>query len=183
MSAPRNRFARCALAAGFALALLAAPAFAAPRLTIEGDQFLLDGKPHLIRSGEIHYPRIPREFWRERLHQARAMGLNTVTTYVFWNLHEPEPGQFDFSGNLDIAAFIRIAQEEGLDVIVRPGPYICTELDFGGFPAWLLRTPGLRVRSMDPRFLAAGERYLRRVHQELAPLLSTRGGPIVMMQI
>ena len=183
MSALRNRFATCALAAGLAFGLLSSPAFAAPRFAIEGDQFLLDGKPHVIRSGEIHYPRIPREFWRERLHQARAMGLNTITTYVFWNLHEPEPGQFDFSGNLDIAAFIRIAKEEGLDVIVRPGPYICTELDFGGFPAWLLRTPGLRVRSMDPRFLAAGLRYLRRVHQELDPLLSTRGGPILMMQI
>jgi beta-galactosidase len=183
MTGFRRRAAACALAAALSLAMLAAPATAAPRFAIEGDQFLLDGKPHLIRSGEMHYPRIPREFWRERLRQARAMGLNTVTTYVFWNLHEPEPGRFDFSGNLDIAAFIRTAREEGLDVIVRPGPYICTELDFGGFPAWLLRTPGLRVRSMDPRYLAAGERYLRRVHQELAPLLSTRGGPILMMQI
>lgn len=166
----------------------AAPAAAAaaahtPRFAIEGEQFLLDGKPHLIRSGELHYPRIPRALWRERLRQARAMGLNTITTYVFWNLHEPEPGRFDFSGNLDIAEFIRIARQEGLDAIVRPGPYICTELDFGGFPAWLLRTEGLRVRSMDPRYLAAGERYLRRVHQELAPLLSSRGGPILMMQI
>ncbi|MGO1070511.1 beta-galactosidase [Lysobacter sp. CA199] len=177
------RIAACALGAALSLALSSAPALASPRFAIEGDRFMLDGKPHLIRSGEMHYPRIPREFWRERLRQARAMGLNTVTTYVFWNLHEPEPGQFDFSGNLDIAAFIRTAQEEGLDVIVRPGPYICTELDFGGFPAWLLRTPGLRVRSMDPRFLAAGERYLRRVHRELAPLLSSRGGPILMMQI
>ncbi|WP_255594980.1 beta-galactosidase family protein [Lysobacter sp. BMK333-48F3] len=167
---------------GLALAL-PAQAAAAPRFAIDGDRFLLDGKPHLIRSGELHYPRIPRAFWRERLRQAKAMGLNTVTTYVFWNLHEPEPGRFDFSGDLDIAAFVRTAAEEGLDVIVRPGPYICTELDFGGYPAWLLRTPGLRVRSMDPRYLAAGERYLRRVHQELGPLLSTRGGPILMMQV
>lgn len=184
------RLAALAFAPAVALALAAAPASAAgaagaatPRFAIDGDRFLRDGKPHLIRSGELHYPRIPRAFWRERLRQARAMGLNAVTTYVFWNLHEPEPGRFDFSGNLDIAAFVRTAEEEGLDVIVRPGPYICTELDFGGFPAWLLRTPGLRVRSMDPRYLAAGERYLRRVHRELAPLLSSRGGPILMMQI
>lgn len=182
VNALRQRIAVRAVA--FALSLLCClPALAAPRFAIDGDRFLLDGKPHLIRSGEMHYPRIPRELWRERLRQARAMGLNTVTTYVFWNLHEPEPGQFDFSGNLDIAAFVRTAKEEGLDTIVRPGPYICTELDFGGFPAWLLRTPGLRVRSMDPRYLAAGERYLRRVQRELAPLLSSRGGPILMMQI
>ncbi|MGO1001334.1 glycoside hydrolase family 35 protein [Lysobacter sp. CA196] len=179
--ARRHRIATALLGLGLAFASLGS--FAAPRFAIEGDRFLLDGKPHLIRSGEMHYPRIPREFWRERLRQARAMGLNTVTTYVFWNLHEPEPGRFDFSGNLDLAAFIRTAKEEGLDVIVRPGPYICTELEFGGFPAWLLRTPGLRVRSMDPRFLTAVERYLRRTHEELAPLLSTHGGPILMMQV
>lgn len=160
------------------------PAFAAATsFAIEGAHFLRDGKPHVIRSGEIHYPRVPREYWRDRFRKARAMGLNTIQTYVFWNLHEPEPGRFDFSGNLDIAEFVRIAGEEGLDVIVRPGPYICTELDFGGFPAWLLRTPGLRVRSFDPRFLRASARYLKRLGRELAPLMVTRGGPIVMAQI
>ena len=170
--------------AAIAAALAAAPALSAPgRFAIEGAHFMLDGKPHLIRSGEMHYPRIPRAYWRDRLRKAKAMGLNTITTYVFWNLHEPEPGRFDFSGNLDIAQFIRIAREEGLDTIVRPGPYICTEVDFGGFPAWLLGTPGLRVRSMDPRFLQASARYLGRLGKELAPLLSTRGGPILMMQV
>ena len=153
------------------------------RFAIEGRHFLRDGKPHVIRSAEIHYPRVPRAYWRDRLQKARAMGLNTVQTYVFWNLHEPEPGRFDFSGNLDVAEFVRIAGEEGLDVIVRPGPYICTEIDFGGFPAWLLRTPGLRVRSMDPRFLAASARYMQRVGRELAPQMVTRGGPIVMAQV
>lgn len=150
---------------------------------VEGAHFVRDGKPHVIRSGEIHYPRVPREYWRDRLRKAKAMGLNTIQTYVFWNLHEPEPGKFDFSGNLDIAAFVRIAGEEGLDVIVRPGPYICTELDFGGFPAWLLSTPGLRVRSMDVRFLEYSARYMKRVARELAPLSVTRGGPIVMAQV
>lgn len=160
-------------------------ALAAPpkSFAIEGAHFMRDGRPHVIRSGEIHYPRVPREYWRDRFRKARAMGLNTIQTYVFWNLHEPEPGQFDFSGNLDIAAFVRIAGEEGLDVIVRPGPYICTELDFGGFPAWLLRTPGLRVRSMDPRFIEASARYMKRVGEELAPLQVTRAGPIVMVQV
>lgn len=163
---------------------LAMPGMAAPsKFAIQGEHFLRDGKPHVIISGEMHYPRIPREYWRDRLRKARAMGLNTIQTYAFWNLHEPRPGQFDFSGNLDIAAFVRTAREEGLDVIVRPGPYICTELDFGGFPAWLLKTPGLRVRSLDPRFMRASAAYLKRVGQELAPLQSTRGGPIIMVQV
>jgi beta-galactosidase len=156
---------------------------ATPHFAIVGDHFELDGKPYVIRAGEMHYARIPRAFWRERLQQVRAMGLNTVTTYVFWNLHEPEPGRFDFSDNLDVAAFIRTAQEVGLNVILRPGPYVCAELDFGGFPAWLLRTPGLRVRSMDPRFLDATARYFKRVAREVTPLLSSRGGPVLMTQV
>src|SRR5689334_9541232 len=114
--------------AGLALAM-AAPAWASS-LTIEGDHFMRDGKPYLVRSGEIHYPRIPREAWRDRLRKIKAMGLNTVTTYAFWNVNEPEPGKFDFSGNGDIAAFIRTAKEEGLDVILRPGPYVCAEWEF-----------------------------------------------------
>ncbi|HEY1147663.1 MAG TPA: glycoside hydrolase family 35 protein [Pseudoduganella sp.] len=156
---------------------------AAPHFAVVNDHFELDGKPFVIRAGEMHYARVPRAFWRERLQQVRALGLNTVTTYVFWNLHEPEPGQFNFSDNLDLAAFIRTAQEEGLQVVLRPGPYVCAELDFGGFPAWLLRTSGLRVRSMDPRFLAASARYLKRVAREVAPLLSSRGGPVLMVQV
>ncbi|URL57169.1 beta-galactosidase [Luteibacter flocculans] len=166
-------------------ALFSVPALAAtpPHFAIQGDQFLLDGKPYVIRSGEMHYPRIPRADWRDRLRKARAMGLNTITTYAFWNVSEPEPGKFDFSGNNDIAAFVRTAQEEGLNVIVRPGPFVCAEWEFGGFPAWLLRTPGLRVRSYDPRFLAASAAWFKRLGQELAPLMSTRGGPILMMQV
>jgi beta-galactosidase len=104
----------------------------------KGETFLLDGKPFIVRSGEMHYPRVPRAYWRERFKMAKAMGLNTIATYVFWNLHEPRPGKFDFTANLDIAEFVREAGQEGLYVIVRPGPYICTEWDFGGIPAWLL---------------------------------------------
>lgn len=162
-----------------------APAMAEPlkSFAVQGAHFMRNGQPHVIRAGEIHYPRVPREYWRDRMKKAKAMGLNTIQTYVFWNLHEPEPGKYDFSGNLDVAEFVRIAGEEGLDVIVRPGPYICTELDFGGFPAWLLRTPGMMVRSMDPRFMAASDRYMKRVGQELAQLQVTRGGPITMVQV
>src|SRR6185437_10359705 len=104
--------------------------------------FLLDGKPLQIISGELHYARIPREYWRHRLKMAKAMGLNAVATYVFWNHHEVRPGVFDFhTGNRDLAEFIRIAQEEGLWVILRPGPYVCAEWDFGGLPSYLLKTP------------------------------------------
>ena len=149
----------------------------------QGEHFLLDGKPFQIISGDMHYARVPRQYWRDRMKKMKAMGLNTLTTYVFWNLHEPKPGQFDFTGNLDIAAYIRTAQEEGLWVIVRPGPYVCSEWDFGGFPAWLLAKPELKVRSTDPRFLKAADDYMKQVGRQLAPLQITRGGPILMVQV
>jgi beta-galactosidase len=152
-------------------------------VTIEGDHFVREGKPYQIISGAIHYPRVPREYWRDRLKKARAMGLNTVETYVFWNLHEPQPGVFDFSGQLDVAAFIRTAQEEGLNVIVRPGPYVCAEWEAGGFPAWLFADPTLQVRTRDAKFLAAADRYLMRVGKELAGLQVSRGGPIIAVQV
>uniref|UniRef100_E6PYY0 Beta-galactosidase (Lactase) n=1 Tax=mine drainage metagenome TaxID=410659 RepID=E6PYY0_9ZZZZ len=152
-------------------------------ITVEGNHFVRDGKPYQILSGAIHYARVPRADWRDRLEKARAMGLNTIETYVFWNLHEPTPGVFDFSGQLDVAAFVRLAQEEGLNVILRPGPYVCAEWEAGGLPAWLFSDPTLKVRTTDPRFLAAAGRYLDRVGQELAPLQASRGGPIVAVQI
>lgn len=151
--------------------------------TWQGENFLLDGKPYVIRSGEMHYPRVPRAYWRDRMKKAKAMGLNTITTYIFWNLHEPKPNQFDFKGNLDVAEFVRTAHEEGLWVIVRPGPYICTELDFGGFPAWLLADSEMKVRSNDAKFLKAAKRYMMRVGQELKRHLITNGGPIIMAQV
>ncbi len=150
---------------------------------VRGDQFLLNGRPYRIFSGEIHYPRIPRACWKDRLLKARAMGLNTVCTYLFWNWHEPEPGTFRFDGDLDVSEFIRQAQEVGLNVLIRPGPYVCSEWDFGGLPAWLLRDPEIRVRCMDPAYLKAVGRYVRRIGKELAGLQVTRGGPILMLQV
>jgi len=147
------------------------------------NDFLLDGKPFQIRCGEIHAPRVPPEYWHHRLRMARSMGLNTVCAYLFWNLHEPEPGVFNFRGNADAAAFCRAAQEEGLKVILRPGPYSCAEWDFGGFPYWLLKEPGLKVRTRDPKYLAACKRYIDAVGRELGPLQVTRGGPIIMVQV
>ena len=169
--------AACLCAAAF-LSPLHAGSFAVGRT-----DFLLDGKPYRILSGEMHYPRIPREYWRDRLVKARAMGLNTVCTYLFWNAHEPAPGAFDFSGNLDVAEFIRIAGDVGLHVIIRPGPYVCTEWDFGGLPPWLLRNPGVKIRCMDRRYMEAVRKYIARVGRELAPLQITRGGPIILLQV
>lgn len=152
-------------------------------LRANGDHFELDGKPFQIISGAIHYARVPRAYWRDRLRKARAMGLNTVETYVFWNLHEPSPGKFDFDGQNDIAEFIREAQQEGLFVILRPGPYVCAEWDFGGYPAWLLHEPDMEVRTSNPAFMDGATRWFHRLGQELAPLQSGNGGPIIAVQV
>ncbi|GGA70311.1 beta-galactosidase [Edaphobacter acidisoli] len=152
---------------------------------VEGNHFVLDGKPFQVISGEMHYQRIPREYWRARLEMAKAMGLNTITTYVFWNKHEPEPGVFDFTGNNDVAEFIREAQQEGLYVILRPGPYDCAEWEWGGFPAWLLKDQrqGLAVRTTDPKFMVPATAWIKRLGQEVAPLQIGNGGPIILTQV
>ena len=152
-------------------------------LAIDQGHFVLDGKPFRIISGEMHYPRIPRAYWRDRLKMAKAMGLNTITTYVFWNAHEAVPGQYDFSGQNDVAEFIREAQQEGLYVILRPGPYVCSEWEFGGLPAWLLKNGDLQVRSTDPKFMQPALRWLHRLGRELAPLQLNRGGNIIAVQV
>ncbi len=150
---------------------------------ISDGAFLLNGQEFQVFSGELHYPRIPREYWRDRLQKAKAMGLNTICTYIFWNLHEPLPNQFNFSGNLDVAGFVRTAQEVGLWVIIRPGPYVCSEWDLGGLPSWLLRDRDIALRSSDPRFLNPALRYLERLGKELAPLQIDSAGPVIMVQV
>ncbi|MET0393266.1 MAG: glycoside hydrolase family 35 protein [Chitinophagaceae bacterium] len=151
--------------------------------TLGDTVFLLDGKPFQMISGEMHAPRIPPEYWRDRMKMAKAMGLNTIGTYVFWNAHEPMPGQYDFSGNNDIAGFIKAAQAEGLWVVLRPSPYVCAEWEFGGYPWWLLKDSTVKVRSKDPRFVAAYTRYIHRLAKEIVPLLVTHGGNVLMVQI
>ena len=131
----------------------------------------------------MHAARIPREYWRHRLQMAKAMGCNTVCAYLFWNQHESRPGVFDFTGQADAAEYCRIAQEVGLWVILRPGPYSCAEWEFGGFPSWLLKTPDIKLRTRDPRYLEPVKRYLLRMGRELAPMQITRGGPILMVQV
>jgi beta-galactosidase len=150
----------------------------------DGGKFTLNGKPFQIIAGEMHYARIPRGEWESRLKMARLMGLNTISTYVFWNYHEPKPGMFDFkSDNRDLAEFLRMAQRESLYVILRPGPYACAEWDFGGFPSWLLKDHDLKVRSQDENFLKAANEYIHRLGEEVAPLQITNGGPIIMVQV
>jgi beta-galactosidase GanA len=146
--------------------------------------FLLDGKPFQMISGEMHPARIPREYWRHRIQMAKAMGCNTIAAYIFWNYHEILPGVFDFkTANRDIAEFIRIAQQEGMWVLFRPGPYVCAEWDFGGLPPYLLQIPDIKIRCLDPRYMAAVEKYLTVLAREIRPLLVTYGGPILMVQI
>jgi len=147
------------------------------------NNFLLDGKPFLIKAGEMHPARIPHEYWADRLRMMRSMGLNTVSIYVFWNQHERREGEFDFSGNANVAEFVRLAQKEGLWVMVRPGPYVCAEWEFGGYPWWLLMDGELKVRCQDPKFLARAERYFKKLAEQLAPLQIMRGGPIFMIQV
>lgn len=156
---------------------------AAHRFEIGPETFLLDDRPFQIRCGELHAARVPREYWPHRLRMIKAMGLNAVCAYLFWNMHEPRPGEFTWSGQADIAAFCRAAQAEGLWVVLRPGPYACAEWEMGGLPWWLLKHEDIRLRSRDPRFLAAARRYLQEVGRVLGPLQVTRGGPILMVQV
>src|SRR5512137_1421115 len=122
-----------------------------------GEGFVLDGKPFQMIAGEMHFQRIPPPYWRDRLLKARALGLNTVAAYVFWNALEPAPGQWDFPGFNDVRRFIQLARDAGLLVMLRPGPYACAEWDFGGLPPWLLSIPDIRVRCLDDRYMAAVE--------------------------
>jgi beta-galactosidase len=150
---------------------------------VSGKRFLFDGQPYQVISGEMHYPRVPRAYWRDRFRKARAMGLNTITTYVFWNLHEPRPGVYDFTGQNDIAEYIREAQQEGLNVILRPGPYVCAEWELGGYPSWLLKDHNLVLRSDDAVYTALVQRWFARLGKEVAPLLFRNGGPIIAVQV
>ncbi|XP_008971499.4 beta-galactosidase-1-like protein 3 isoform X2 [Pan paniscus] len=147
-----------------------------PHFTLEGHKFLIFG-------GSIHYFRVPREYWRDRLLKLKACGFNTVTTYVPWNLHEPERGKFDFSGNLDLEAFVLMAAEIGLWVILRPGPYICSEMDLGGLPSWLLQDPRLLLRTTNKSFIEAVEKYFDHLIPRVIPLQYHQGGPVIAVQV
>ncbi len=151
--------------------------------TYKDKNFLMNGEPYTVLSGAMHYFRIPREYWLDRLMKLKECGFNTVETYTCWNLHEKEEGVFDFSGMLDVEAYVALAESLGLNVIVRPGPYICAEWEFGGLPAWLLRYPDMEIRCNDPVFIEKVRRYYTALFDQLRPHLCTKGGGIIMVQI
>ncbi|XDB57388.1 hypothetical protein AB1E18_010833 [Capra hircus] len=152
-------------------------------LRADGQNFKLENSAFWIFGGSVHYFRVPRAYWRDRLLKLRACGLNTLTTYVPWNLHEPERGAFDFSENLDLEAFILLAAEVGLWVILRPGPYICGEMDLGGLPSWLLRDPDMRLRTTYKGFTEAVDLYFDHLMLRVVPLQYKHGGPIIAVQV
>ncbi|XP_029923071.1 beta-galactosidase-1-like protein 2 [Myripristis murdjan] len=152
-------------------------------LRANSSQFTLEGEPFRILGGSIHYFRVPRAYWEDRLLKMRACGLNTVTTYVPWNLHEPERGVFNFQDQLDLKAFISLAAQLGLWVILRPGPYICAEWDLGGLPSWLLQDKNMQLRTMYPGFVVAVNSYLDKLASLIKPLMFEEGGPIIAVQV
>lgn len=145
--------------------------------------FLLNGKPFVVKAAEIHYPRIPRPYWEHRIQMCKALGMNTVCIYIFWNIHEQEKGKFDFTDNNDIAEFCRVAKKNGMYVIVRPGPYVCAEWEMGGLPWWLLKKKDIRLREQDPYFMERVALFEEKVAEQLAPLTIQNGGPIIMVQV
>ncbi len=151
-------------------------------VTYDNRSLLLDGRRIWLVSGAIHYFRTPAALWRDRLLKARRGGLNCIETYVAWNVHEPREGQWDFSGDHDVVEFIRQAGDLGMYVIVRPGPYICSEWDFGGLPAWLAAKSGLQVRSANAAFTHYYGKYFRQILPRLAELQVTRGGNVIAIQ-
>ncbi len=145
--------------------------------------FLLNGNPFVVKAAEVHYPRIPKPYWEHRIKMCKALGMNTICIYVFWNYHEPQQGQFTFEGQADVAAFCRLAQKHGLYVIVRPGPYVCAEWEMGGLPWWLLKKKDIRLRERDPFFMERVKIFEQKVDEQLAPLTIQNGGPIIMIQV
>lgn len=149
---------------------------------IKDGHFWLNGKQFNIYSGELHYPRVPSQYWKHRLQMMKAMGLNTVTTYVFWNYHEESPGKWNFSGEKDLQKFIKTAQEVGLYVIIRPGPYVCAEWEFGGYPWWLQKDKNLEIRTDNKVFLKECEKYINQLAKQIIPLQINNGGSVIMVQ-
>ena len=153
------------------------------KLEILKEGLKLDGKPFYLASGDMHYFRYFKGGWRRRLQLMKDFGLTAVQTYVPWNLHEPEEGEYHFEDNLDIKAFLELCQEIGLKVMLRPSPYMCAEWDFGGLPYWLLNKKGLAIRTSEPQYMECVRKYTKRLAQEFVPYLSTKGGPIIAVAV
>ena len=167
-------------------ALICTTALAASKpgtFTIGNKTFLLNGQPFVVKAAEVHYPRIPRPYWEHRIQMCKALGMNAVCIYIFWNIHEQQEGQFNFTDNNDVAEFCRIAQKNGMYVIVCPGPYVCAEWEMGGLPWWLLKKKDIKLRERDPYFMERVKIFEEKVGEQLKPLTIQNGGPIIMMQV
>lgn len=145
--------------------------------------FLLNGQPFVVKAAELHYPRIPREYWEQRIQLCKALGMNTVCLYTFWNAHEPKEDQFDFDGQNDLREFIRLCDKNGMKVILRPGPYVCAEWEMGGLPWWLLKKKDIRLREQDPFFMERVDKFQKAVAEQVGDLTVANGGPIIMVQV
>lgn len=145
--------------------------------------FKLNGKPFIVKAAELHYPRIPKPYWDNRIKLCKALGMNTVCLYVFWNVHESQPDKFDFNGQNDLRAFVMLCKENDMKVILRPGPYVCAEWEMGGLPWWLLKKKDIRLRENDPYFLERVEKFQEQVAKQVGDLTIECGGPIIMVQV
>lgn len=154
-----------------------------PRFEAGDGTFLLNGEPFVVKAAELHYPRIPREYWDQRIKLCKALGMNTVCLYVFWNAHEPKPDQFDFTGQNDLREFVKLCQANDMKVILRPGPYVCAEWEMGGLPWWLLKKKDIRLREQDPYFMERVDKFQKAVADQVGDLTIENGGPIVMVQV
>lgn len=173
------------IALAFCISLLTTIGFAQKTkhsFEIKNGSFVYDDKPIMLHSGEMHFARIPHQYWRHRLKMIKALGLNAVTTYIFWNWHETAPGSWDFTGDRNLRQFVKEAGEEGLFVLLRPGPYACGEWEFGGYPWWLLKTRGMVIRTDNQPFLDSCKNYIGKVMEQVRDLQITHGGPIIMVQ-
>ena len=182
------RLSRLMTALGLAVALMCAPTHAnaankGGTFTTGQGTFLLNGQPFIVKAAEVHYPRIPRPYWEHRIKMCKALGMNTLCLYVFWNIHEQREGEFDFTDNNDVAEFCRLAQKNGMYVIVRPGPYVCAEWEMGGLPWWLLKKKDIKLRERDPYFMERVKIFEEKVGEQLRPLTIQNGGPIIMIQV
>ena len=181
----KNLFRKLALAAMLVAApsLMTAANNTPGTFTTGNKTFLLNGQPFIVKAAEVHYPRIPRPYWEHRIQMCKALGMNAVCIYIFWNIHEQKEGEFNFTDNNDVAEFCRIAQRNGMYVIVRPGPYVCAEWEMGGLPWWLLKKKDIKLRERDPYFMERVKIFEQKVGEQLAPLTIQNGGPIIMVQV
>lgn len=157
--------------------------YSSEKFEIGNKSFLLNGKPFVIKAAEIHYPRIPAAYWEHRIQMCKSLGMNTICLYIFWNIHEQKEGEYDFTGNNDVAKFCRLAQKHGLYVIVRPGPYVCAEWEMGGLPWWLLKKDDIGLRVQDPYYMERTRLFMNEVGKQLSDLQISKGGNIIMVQV